>query len=239
MTSVSVVIPVYNGTAFLADAIASIRAQERPPDEIIVVDDASTDGSGEAAAAMGDDIVVITHDTNRTLPAARNSGVESSQGDIVTFLDVDDLWAPAKLRLQTELLDAHPDVSVVVGQTHKMRMVPEREGATRFEPWGEPELLLSMGATAIRRPAFDQVGAYDTSLAFTCDWDWFMRAREHGLTLRTHPEVVQYYRRHETNLTEDADYGNQDTLRMLRMSIGRRRAAGGGTAESLPGLDES
>lgn len=237
--TVSVVIPVYDGATFLPDAVASIRAQTRPPDEIIVVDDASTDGSGEVAASLGDDIRVIRHEHNQTLPGARNTGVQASDSDIVTFLDADDLWAPDKLQRQLALFDEHPDVLVVVGHTHKMRLVGEDDGVRRFERWGEPELLLSMGATAIRRPAYEQVGRYDTSLAFTCDWDWFMRARELGLALETHPEVVQLYRRHETNLTEDADYGNQDTLAMLRKSIGRRRAAApGGKAESLPGLHQ-
>jgi len=236
---VSVVIPVHDAAAFVADAVASVREQSRPPDEIIVVDDASTDGSGEIAAALGADIRVIRHERNQTLPGARNTGVEACTGDIVVFLDADDLWAPDKTERQLALLDEHPDVSIVVGRTHKMRRVETDDSAGRFELWGEPELLLSMGAAAIRRPAFDRVGRYDLSLAFTCDWDWFMRARELGVPIRTHTDVVQYYRRHEHNLTEDADHGNRDTLAMLRKSLGRRRAAAGGKAESLPGLDSA
>lgn len=237
--TVSVIIPVHDGAAFLPDAVASVRSQTRPPDEIVVVDDASTDGSGEIAAALGADIRVIRHDDNRTLPGARNTGVEACTGDIVVFLDVDDLWAPDKTERQLAILTQLPDVSIVVGHTHKMRLVASGPDGHQFDRWGEPELLLSMGATAIRRPTYDLVGGYDTSLAFTCDWDWFMRARELGIAIRTHADVVQFYRRHDHNLTEDAEYGNRDTLAMLHKSLGRRRAATGGKAASLPHLDDA
>jgi glycosyltransferase involved in cell wall biosynthesis len=232
---ISAVIPVFNGAEFVADAVASMRDQTRPPDEIIVVDDASTDDSAARAEALGGEVCVVRRPDNGGLPAARNSGVEAATGELVSFLDVDDLWSADKTAVQVALLDADPDLDIVIGRTRRMRSTRNEAGEREFEPWGEAESMLSMGSALIRRRAFDRVGELDGSLAFTCDWDWFMRAREQGLRVRMHDEIVQWYRRHDANLTEDVETGNQQTLAMLAKSVQRRRASG--RDASLPDIE--
>jgi len=231
---VSAVIPVFNGAAFLADALASIGAQDIPPDEIVVVDDGSTDASMEIARSIAG-VRVVAHERNRGLPAARNSGLATAAGDVIAFLDADDLWAPEKTRLQRDHLLRDADVDIVVGHTQRTRLVARDDGSTEFEPWSEPELALSLGAALVRRRVFDAIGGFDESLPFTNDWDWFLRAREQGVVIAVHPEVVQHYRRHDNNMTEAVDDGNRYTLLMLRKSLERRRARDG-DAESLPPL---
>jgi glycosyltransferase involved in cell wall biosynthesis len=229
---VSAVIPVFNGAAFLADALASIRAQDSTPDEIVVVDDGSTDGSAELASRV-DGVRVVAHERNRGLPAARNTGIAAAAGDVIAFLDADDLWVAAKTRVQLEFLKRDPGAGIVVGHTQRTRLVTHPDGTAGFEPWAEPELALSLGAALVRRRIFEVIGDFDEALPFTNDWDWFFRAREQGVGITVHPDVVQYYRRHDTNMTGAIEDGNRYTLLMLRKSLQRRRDAGG-AAESLP-----
>jgi len=237
MTSdrVSAIIPVFNGAAFLADALESVRAQAVAPDEIVVVDDGSTDGSAEIASRHPG-VSVVAHDANRGLPAARNTGLAAAVGDVIAFLDADDLWVPEKTGLQLDRLRHDPDVDIVVGHTQRTRLVTRDDGTTAFEPWSEPELALSLGAALVRRRVFDVIGDFDESLPFTNDWDWFLRAREQGVSIAIHADVVQHYRRHDANMTQAVDDGNRYTLLMLRKSLQRRRERGG-EAESLPPLD--
>lgn len=102
---ISVVIPAYNAGATIADAVATARAQSLRPAEIVVVDDASTDDTVTRLEALGgDDLVVIQSPVNRGGAAARNRGVEAARGELVAFLDADDLWAADKLARQVAVL---------------------------------------------------------------------------------------------------------------------------------------
>ncbi len=96
---VSAIIPVYNGEAFLADAVKSILKQNYQPLEIIIVDDGSTDSTAQVGARFGD-AVRYHYQSNAGPPAARNKGLQMARGNVITFLDVDDLWRNDKLQLQ-------------------------------------------------------------------------------------------------------------------------------------------
>lgn len=106
-TDVSVIIPVFNGEAFIGRAVDSVLRQTHPATEIIVVDDGSTDGTAQALARFGDRIRVL-HTPNRGVSSARNSGFAASTGSLVAFLDADDEWYDDKLARQLEVLARHP-----------------------------------------------------------------------------------------------------------------------------------
>ncbi len=110
---ISAIIPSYNSAEMLTDAIASVLAQTRPPDEIIVVDDGSEDGTAEVCARLGTDIHYI-HQDNAGASAARNTGIEAAGGDWLAFLDADDLWDPKKLELQITALEENPEADFAV-----------------------------------------------------------------------------------------------------------------------------
>jgi len=101
--TISVVIPAYDGSAYLSEAIESILAQTAPPGEIIVVDDGSSDGTIEPASRYP---VRVLRTPHRGIGPARNRGVGASSGELIAFLDSDDLWTPRKLELQTAALAA-------------------------------------------------------------------------------------------------------------------------------------
>jgi teichuronic acid biosynthesis glycosyltransferase TuaG len=101
--SVSVVTPVWNAAATLAEAVASVRAQSMPDWEMLLVDDGSTDGSGDLAARLAaaePRIRLIGWPERRGAAAARNAGIRAARGRFVAFLDADDRWRPEKLRVQ-------------------------------------------------------------------------------------------------------------------------------------------
>src|SRR5437867_2556724 len=112
---VSVVIPVYNGERYLADAIQSVLDQTYENFEVIVVDDGSTDESAAVAKRFGEAIRYV-HQANGGVSKARNTGIAEARGVYLAFLDQDDLWLPDKLSVQVAYLDSHPEVGAVYCQ---------------------------------------------------------------------------------------------------------------------------
>src|SRR3982751_226289 len=106
MTSalVSVIVPVHNGRAFIADALRGVFDQTHRPIECIVIDDGSTDGTAEVVAASAPRAVCIRQ-ANAGVSAARNAGAIAASGDLLAFLDADDVWLPEKLTAQIQELE--------------------------------------------------------------------------------------------------------------------------------------
>jgi glycosyltransferase involved in cell wall biosynthesis len=112
MPRISVVMPVYNVERFVSLAILSVLRQTWQDWELVIVDDGATDASPEIIAGFRDPRIRIIRQQNRGLAGARNTGIRHARGEILAFLDSDDLWAPDKLARHVEHLDAHPDVGV-------------------------------------------------------------------------------------------------------------------------------
>ena len=110
---ISVIIPCYNSAEYISDCIASIMKQSLPVYEIIIVDDGSTDDTVAIAQSLGNPIHVVKQ-PNLGVSIARNVGVSHSQGDLIAFMDADDLWEPEKVKLQTDYLLEHVDAVAVV-----------------------------------------------------------------------------------------------------------------------------
>src|SRR4030042_2354962 len=120
---ISVVIPVWNGERFLAEAVEVVLNQTYPPHEVIVVDDGSTDGSAEVAKSFG--ALVRYHIQGKKGAAtARNHGVELSQGNFIAFLDADDFWVKDKLARQMKIFLDHPDSDMVLVQVSTFYSCP-------------------------------------------------------------------------------------------------------------------
>ncbi|HIB85123.1 MAG TPA: glycosyltransferase family 2 protein [Chromatiaceae bacterium] len=109
---ISAVIPAYNSAAFLSKAVASVRAQTCTIDEIIIVDDGSSDDTQTIAQTLGDDVRYFYQD-NAGPSAARNLGVREARGEWIAFLDADDQWTPAKTERQLEALRRHPQLMLI------------------------------------------------------------------------------------------------------------------------------
>jgi glycosyltransferase involved in cell wall biosynthesis len=234
---VSVIIPVYNGEAFLADALASIRQQNYRPLEIIVVDDGSTDNTATLARSFGDSVRYVSQ-PNSGPPAARNRGLRTARGNVIGFLDADDLWCDNKLELQLSRFVGQPKAEIVVGYTQRMQLTCTEDGKHTFRKWADRTLSMSLGCALFRKSVFDKVGFFDETLRHCDDWDWFMRAKELGISMIVHEEVTRFYRRHGNNITNQIELGNHYMLRMLKQSLNRRRTKEDGPVTELPKLSD-
>jgi glycosyltransferase involved in cell wall biosynthesis len=220
-------IGVYNGAAYLREAIESVRSQTYRPFELIVVDDGSDDGSAEIAQAFEE--VQYIYQPRAGNGAARNRAVEAATADFFAFLDADDRFVPDKLERQMNTLGADGGLDMVFGHVREF-VSPElgdeerraiRPPAPTPLPWTSPNLML------IRRASFERVGGFSTSLRVGVTVDWFARASEAGLRSVVLPDVMLERRLHtENNGLRERDARNQ-YLHVLKAAMDRRRAAGG------------
>jgi len=181
---ISVVIPAYNEAAFIGRAVASALAQTLPPDEVIVVDDASSDNTAAELAKISDPrLRIIIHQQNSGAAAARNTGIQTARGDWIAFLDADDVWQPEKLARQIDYLNRNPEMDACICGFD----IRDARGNVRIYPQPErrrevvvAELLrgchLSIGSALLAwRHVFEQVGPFDASLKRFEDWEWLWR----------------------------------------------------------------
>jgi glycosyltransferase involved in cell wall biosynthesis len=201
---VSVIIPCYNQGHFLGEAIDSIYRQNYPNCKIVVVDDGSTDKTGEVAASF--DGVIYLRQQHQGPSVARNAGFQHSQGAYVVFLDADDRLLPDALHAGADFLDTHQEAVFVYGQyvyiDEDGRRLP---GSSPCRPEGDDYSALLRGRNFIvtpttvmfRRTTLEQVGEFDTSLARCGDYELFLRCARHGLLGRL-DRCVAEYRQHAT-----------------------------------------
>lgn len=219
--AVSVVIPAYDAERYLGAAIASVLAQAVAVGEVIVVDDGSSDATAAVGAAFGPPVVCLSR-VHGGIGAARNAGIERATGNMLAFLDADDLWAPGKLERQLAAFAADPGVDLVFGHAVEFRGEPPAAG----DP-GEHQPGYVAGALLARREAFLRVGMFATGFRVGEFIDWYARAKELGLREVLLPDVVLYRRLHDQNTGLRARDSRVDYTRVLRAALQRRREGTG------------
>lgn len=159
---VSVIIPVFNGELYLAEALDSVFAQDYRPIEVIVVDDGSTDDT--AAVARRYSHVYYLHQPNQGPPVARNTGLSHCKGDLIAFLDADDLWVPGKLSMQVAYLEFHPEAGCVIGRMKNFlqESIP-RPSWVNDSIFSDNPDAYSLGSMLAHRWVFETVGQFNTS----------------------------------------------------------------------------
>src|SRR5688500_10687859 len=118
---VSVIIPVYNYDRYLAEAVESVLSQTYQHLEVIVVDDGSTDRSGEVAKSFAGRRLRYCHQIHAGIGPTRNKGVELAQGDFIAFLDADDRWPCAKIERHLRVFESDPVLEMVFGQAMQLQ----------------------------------------------------------------------------------------------------------------------
>ena len=229
-TLISVVIPAFNAAPFLAEALESALAEMSalPPGksfEILVVDDGSKDATPDIATGYAKrGVRCLARSVQGGIGAARNTGVAAAQGELLAFLDADDLWPAGRLALLMAALDSAGVPCMVFGRLSQFACPSMgAEVRARLRVPAEPIAGYCAGAMLLRRSDFLSVGAFNETLRVAEFIDWFGRARDLGIAIRLIDQVVLERRIHGANQTirHRADYS--DYALALKRGLDRRR----------------
>lgn len=220
---VSVIVPVYNGEKYLDATLKSILNQDYQPLEIIVVNDGSSDNSGQIAQSYPS--IRYLYQLNQGQGAAMNAGLDIATGSLITFLDADDLWVPHNLTQQVNYLLEHPDVDMVLAGIKNFADEDARIPHRNTEDLARDETVtIILGALLAHRRVFKQIGQFDNDYKNAKDFDWFFRAREANINMQITPDVILLRRLHENNRSYATRQRKTDLLRAVKSSIARKRA---------------
>jgi len=226
MPRVSVILPTHDRRKLVVEAIESVRAQTYRDFELLVVDDGSTDGTAEMVRQRYESeprLRLLRQEQNSGVSSARNRGVEQAEGELVGFLDSDDLYLPRNLEAQVAALDARPDSHLVVCDARAeggalnaptVFAQPHRQPATSLEAmfrgaWALPSCMLLRREPATRL-------RFDPAYAFGEDTDFLFRFFRAGYTGFENPEVLTVYRPHATaDRPARQDEARLTTIRLL------------------------
>jgi glycosyltransferase involved in cell wall biosynthesis len=217
--TVTVIIPTYNRARYLPDCINSVLTQSTPVDEILIVDDGSTDGTAELVSSWGDRVTYLFQ-SNAGAAAARNLGLQVATGDFIAFQDSDDIWLPDKNALQLEFFRRYPDVDIVFGLMANFRGEQDEPIAeigntavyaalkatnTNVEDMFSLLLTYNMVPTPTvmcRRTCVEKAGMFDVGLRIAEDFEYWLRISSlcrFGFIDR----VLLKRRRHDSNLIDE------------------------------------
>lgn len=221
----SVIIPVYNGERYIANALGSVFAQTFAPYEVIVVDDGSTDGTPRALERFGRSIKTV-RTQNRGVSNARNIGMLLAGGTHIAFLDSDDVWFRDKLLRHASWAERFPHAGVfcsnyIMRYPSKGYRLERHFSCPRFHkelasrslvfnrPLPDPLSLLarrnfigSPSSCVLSKKAVARIGFFDSALRYAEDYDYWLRCAS-SETFVLLPEVLVFKRTHSTNATSD------------------------------------
>lgn len=215
--SYSVVIPAFNARRTIGEAIESALDQTLSPQHVIVVDDGSTDGTGECARAFGERVIVITQ-SNSGCGAATTRGLDTVATPFVACLDADDLWVEEKTALQMERIAAVPELDGVFSfaQVFKHGETPSPEAPV--QPfWGRTTMLMRTASARRVGPVIDPAHSRGDMV------DWIARARELGLRFEMMPEVLALRRIIPGSLSHGRDARDYGYLQVVKAALDRKR----------------
>lgn len=185
---VSVIIPTYNRGKFIGAAVQSVLDQTFQDFEVIVVDDGSTDQTGDVVQAFASEKVQYVYQPNRGRSNARNHALGLAKGRYIAFLDSDDLYLPDKLALQVDYMDSHPEIGVIYTSAYcidenGVRTKDEYEATVSgwvyehiafFVP-----VTITLPTVMVRKEVFDKVGEFDEAMERFEDTDMWRRISKH------------------------------------------------------------
>lgn len=234
---VSVIVPSYNGEAYIGDCLASILDQDHPNLEVLVVDDGSTDGTEAVVRGFGPRVRYFRQ-ANSGSAVARNRGLDEARGELIAFCDSDDLWTPGRLAQQVTFLQSQDRYQAVCGAFREIDAAFPRSDATQFRPRGAAELdparsgwayhwllrdsLYHLDALLVRRGALAEV-RFDPHFRRGQDFDFFLKLSQ-ATPIAQLGAVYALYRQHGGSITR------QPHLRNYRAEVIERAVSRWGLA---------
>ena len=222
MAAISVIVPTYDAGRYLRESLDSVLAQLGPGDELVVVDDGSTDDTPALLATYGTRLRVLCA-SHAGYGAARNRGLGAARGDWVSFHDADDVALPDRLAFQRGLLAAHPDAEAFFCNGERMDtgapLVPlalaqRCDGRVLTTADVFDGFPIYFQAALVRRTTFAAVGAFDPALRIYADMDYGYRLVARGATRFVDRRVFRY-RWHGANTTRDRLRGREEIASIL------------------------
>ena len=222
---VSVIIPAFNQAEFLAESVQSVLNQTYQNFEVIVVNDASTDDTDAVMAQFTDPRVkYIVHEKNLRLSAARNTGINSSNGEIIFLLDADDLFHPEKIQTHVEFLEKHPEI----GASYNARFELNHSSHTVREMWRPPltvglkDFILgfpfSPSDTVVRQEWVFKIGLFDPEVGTAEDTDFPCRLALAGCEFGGIDRALNYRRYHSGKGRKNLQ-GRLDDVRQVQAAV--------------------
>lgn len=198
----SVIIPVLNGALHIRQALDSALSQLSPDDEVIVIDNGSTDETCALVSAIGDPRVRLITEARKGPAAARNAGLAVATGELISFLDHDDYWPPGRDAGLRAILAVEPTADAAYG---RLRVVVEPgcddQGFAKVDGTFAP--AVGLHAYLFRRGIIDRAGPMDETLRLGSDADFIFRLRQVGMRAVPYEGDAAVYRRHAGNITLD------------------------------------
>ncbi len=225
---VSVIIPAYNVAGLLEETLQSVFAQTVPPFEVIVVNDGSPDTAAlETMLAPYRDRLVYLVQKNQGPSAARNSGIAAARGDLISFLDGDDLWLPEYLATQIEYLRAHPEYDAVYCNAvfFGASIYAGKEYMTVCPSSGEADAAALIArrchvfTSVTGRAAALKTMLFDETLWSSEDFEYWLRLTAAGYRIGYHRHVLVRYRKRETSLSADTTSMARANLKALEKAL--------------------
>ncbi|GAA1954050.1 glycosyltransferase family 2 protein [Microbacterium deminutum] len=231
---VSVVIPHYNYGEYLPVALESVLSQEGVDLEVLIVDDASTDGSLRIAreqASADHRVILIEHEHNMRHIATYNDGLARASGEFVVLLSADDALAPGSLARAAALFQAEPEVNLVYGPVEEFASVlpSSTSHQVSWTTWTSDEWIgrvcrrgrniIVNPEAMIRRRLVDELGGYDPELPHSADMYLWMRAAARGKVARVNGPTQAFYRQHDSNMHATEFGGRLDDLSAVRKTF--------------------
>lgn len=201
---VSIVIPAFNCSRYIETSLHSVLGQDFESYEIVIVDDGSTDGTSETLRSLQHahpDKIRLFHQANSGSAVARNRGISEARGDLIAFIDSDDIWLPLKLSAQVRYLDGHPDVDLVCSGWAELHANDDSKSlADRFQTDGDfetvdtnssgwlyisllTECIVWTSTVVMRKSLSERIGGFDPEFRQGQDYDYWLRAsRETKIT---------------------------------------------------------
>ena len=223
---ISVILPVWNGEKYLAEAIESVLGQDYPDIELIVIDDGSTDNTQKIIERYRNQILSFAQE-NRGLGASRNLGIARSSGSYLAFLDHDDRWVNRKLSVQMEAMLASDAQDPLIFSHVQQFICPSLSEEEKKRLSVNLSILPAYfaGTLLMSKKRFHQIGPFVEQKQLGEFVEWYLRALELKIPIQMLKDLTLHRRVHAHNMGRQKElYQRTDYLRILKASLDRRRA---------------
>lgn len=217
---VSVIIPAHNAAKFIVEAIVSVATQSYTQWEIIVVDDGSTDATASMVQKLPYPITLIQQ-SNQGISGARNAGLAQAKGELVAFLDADDVWLPTKLAKQVAYLDQHPTTEIVFSLAQNS-----------YDPHHNSQNTLPIIRAHVppnclfRASLLQKIGVFDEKFKLGEFADWYGRIVNAGMEMGIVEELLVLRRIHGENMGIKNQHQQIEYVRILKRKLDQQKTLG-------------